>query len=98
MNELNNSFNEYLESFKQQNIADKRQDIIYAINEITATFVSLAEDANIDIEYIKSKEITELNNGLESEDDYLEALLVYIENAKSVLGQYLLKNNKFPTE
>lgn len=98
MNELNNSFNEYLESFKQQNIADKRQDIIYAINEITATFVSLAEDANIDIEYIKSKEITELNNGLESEDDYLEALLVYIENAKSVLGQYLLKNNKFPPE
>ena len=91
MDELNNSFNRYLEAFKRMRISDKRQDIINAINEITASFVSLAEDANINIEYIKSKEITELNNGYESEDDYLEALLVYIENAKNVLGQYLFK-------
>lgn len=91
MSELNNSFNQYLNAFKHLSISDKRQDIIYAINEITASFASLAEDANIDVEYIKSKEITELNNGYESEDDYLEALLVYIENAKNVLGQYLLK-------
>lgn len=91
MNELNNSFNGYLEAFKQLQIPDKRQEVIYAINEITASFASLAEDANINVEYIKSKEITELNNGYETEDDYLEALLVYIENAKNVLGQYLLK-------
>lgn len=95
MDELNNSFYRYLEAFKRMRISDKRQDIINAINEITASFVSLAEDANINIEYIKSKEITELNNGYESEDDYLEALLVYIENAKNVLGQYFLNiNNK----
>jgi len=88
---MNNAFIEYLNAFKQMEVSDKRQEIIYAINEITASFVSLAEDANINIEYIKSKEITELNKGYESEDDYLEALLVYIENAKNVLGQYLLK-------
>ena len=93
MNELNGSFNQYLEVFKQLPIPEKRQDIIYAINEITASFASLAEDSNINVEYIKSKEVTELNNGYESEDDYLEALLVYIENAKNVLGQYLLKSN-----
>ena len=93
MNELNGSFNQYLEIFKRLSIPEKRQDIIYAINEITASFASLAEDENINIEYIKSKEITELKNGYESEDDYLEALLVYIENAKNVLGQYLLKTD-----
>lgn len=91
MNDLNNSFNQYLEVFKRLSIQEKRQDIIYAINEITASFASLAEDENVNIEYIKSKEINELNNGYETEDDYLEALLVYIENAKNVLGQYLLK-------
>ena len=94
MNGLNGSFNQYLETFKRLPIPEKRQDIIYAINEITASFASLAEDANINIEYIKSKEITELNNGYESEDDYLEALLVYIENAKNVLGQYFLNIDK----
>lgn len=91
--ELNSAFNEYLEVFKQLSIADKRKDIIFAINEITASFESLAEDANINIEYIKSKEITELKDGNESEDDFLEALLVYIENAKNVLGQYLLNGD-----
>lgn len=93
MNELNNSFNQYLEAFKRLSIPEKRQDIIYSINEITASFASLADDENINIEYIKSKEINELKNGYESEDDYLEALLVYIENAKNVLGQYLLKTD-----
>lgn len=93
MNELNGSFNQYLEAFKSLPISEKRQDIILAINEITASFASLAEDSNINVEYIKSKEVTELNNGYESEDDYLEALLVYIENAKNVLGQYLLKTD-----
>ena len=93
MNGLNDSFKEYLESFKSLNTSDKRQEIINAINEITAIFDVLAEDEHINIEYIKSKEILELKNGNETEDDYLEALLVYIENAKNVLGQYLLKNN-----
>ena len=31
-----------------------------------------------------------MKNGLESEDDFLEALLVYIENFKNPLAQYIL--------
>ena len=91
MNEINSAFNEYLDAFKQMSIPDKRKEIIRAINEITAMFDALSSQANIPLNYIKSNEILELKNGFESEDDYLEALLVYIENAKSVLGQYLLK-------
>lgn len=87
--ELKNSFNEYLEAFKQMDVPAKRNEIIHAVNEITASFDFLAADANIPLHYITSKEISELKNGYESEDDYLEALLVYIENAKSVMGEYL---------
>lgn len=91
MNELDISFKEYIETFKQLKIVDKRKEIINRINEITAMFDMLATDANVPVSYLKSKEVLELRDGNESEDDYLEALLVYIENAKSVLGQYLLK-------
>lgn len=91
MDELNNSFKEYLDAFKQMTIPDKRQGIIRAINEITAIFETLASESNIQVSYLKSREILELKEGQESEDDYLEALLVYIENAKSVLGEYLAK-------
>ena len=89
--ELNSSFNEYLETFKQLNVPEKRMEIIRAVNEITASFDMLASEANVKLSHLKSKEIFDLKEGYESEDDYLEALLVYIENAKSVLGEYLLK-------
>lgn len=90
MSELDISFKGYVESFKKLQTPDKRQEIIRAINEITALFEGLSVQTNKQVDYLKSKEITELNNGYESEDDYLEALLVYIENAKNVLGQYLI--------
>lgn len=91
MNELDKTFNEYVEAFKQLDIVGKRKEIINRISEITAMFDMLATDINIPVSYLKSREVLELKDGNESEDDYLEALLVYIENAKSVLGQYLLK-------
>lgn len=92
-NELNETFKEYLEAFKKLQTVDKRKEIIRSINDITAMFDMLATESNINLSYIKSNEVNDLKNGNESEDDYLEALLVYIENAKSVLGQYLLKMN-----
>lgn len=93
MNELEITFKEYVEAFKQMETNDKRKEIIRNINEITAMFDILATESNIQLSYFKSKEVTELKDGYESEDDYLEALLVYIENAKSILGQYLTKIN-----
>ena len=94
MNEIENSFKEYVNAFKQMETSDKRKEIIRNINEITAMFDMLAAEANIQLSYLKSSEISELNDGYESEDDYLEALLVYIENAKSVLGQYLVSSER----
>ena len=89
MNELDVAFTEYVNTFKEADIQTKRKEIINSINEITASFDALANQINMPMHYLKSKEITELKDGFESEDDYLEALLVYVENAKSVIGQYL---------
>ena len=90
MNELEIAFKEYVDSFKQLQTSDKRKEIIRNINEITAMFDILATESNIKLSYLKSNQVSELKDGFESEDDYLEALLVYVENAKSVLGQYLI--------
>ena len=89
MNEVDYSFKEYVDAFKQMEITDKRQEIIRNINEITAMFDMLATESNMQLSYLKSNEINELKDGDETEDQYLVALLVYIENAKTVLGQYL---------
>ncbi|MBE6154320.1 MAG: hypothetical protein E7163_01925 [Firmicutes bacterium] len=94
MDEINTSFKEYIESFKQMSIPDKRLEIIHSINEITVMFDALAKNSNIELSYLKSNEVLDLKQGNESEDDYLEALLVYIENAKSMIGEYLIKKNE----
>lgn len=91
MNEMEIAFKEYIDAFKQMETIDKRKEIIREINEVTAMFDMLAAESGISLSYLKSNEISDLQDGYESEDDYLEAVLVYIENAKSVLGQYLSK-------
>ena len=93
MNEVEIAFKEYVDAFKQMETIDNRKEIIRNINEVTAMFDMLAAESNMQLSYLKSKEVTDLKDGYESEDDYLEALLIYIENAKSVLGQYLTKVN-----
>ena len=90
MTEFNNAFNEYMEAFKALDIPDKRMEIINSVKEINAIIDNLAEKSKIYLGYLKSKEILDMKNGLESEDDFLEALLVYIENFKTLLAQYIL--------
>ena len=84
MNELNNSFNAYLEVFKRLSIQEKRQDVIYAINEITASFASLAEDENINIEYIKSKEIIKIISNLTMLPQVILATIDYEQYSSEV--------------
>ncbi len=90
MTEFNNAFNEYMEAFKALDIPNKRMEIINSVKEINAIIDNLAEESKIDLGYLKSREILDMKNGLEGEDDFLEALLVYIENFKNLLAQYIL--------
>lgn len=89
MDELNLAFNEYISEYKKLDKNEKRMEAIDSIKEIGVLVAALAEKENKQLEFLRSREISELNNGLESEDDFLEALMVYIENSKNLLAQYL---------
>lgn len=89
MEDANTLFTEYMEAFKELDISEKRVEIINSIKEISALMVKLANDEGMNLKYLNSKEILNFKNGNETEDEYLEALLVYIENFKEMLGQYL---------
>lgn len=93
MEELNKSFEEYMEEFKQLDIKNKRNEIINSIKELIAVFDKIAMDDNIELHYLKNKEINDLKNKVVSEDDFLEAELVYLEVAKNLIGEYLLRKN-----
>lgn len=90
MEDANTLFTEYMDAFKELDISEKRIEIINSIKEVSALLVKLADDDGISLKYLNSKEILNFKNGRETEEEFLEALLVYIENFKEMLGQYLL--------
>lgn len=90
MEDANTLFTEYMDAFKELDISEKRIEIINSIKEVSALLVKLADDDRISLKCLNSKEILNFKNGRETEEEFLEALLVYIENFKEMLGQYLL--------
>lgn len=90
MNELNEAFNEYVEEFKKLTLKEKREEVLSSIKELIAVFETFAKVDNISLEYLKNNEILDIKKS-DTEDDFLEAELVYIENAKNLIGQYLDK-------
>lgn len=79
-------FSEVIENYKRMSISDKREEILKDLKFMVAIFENMCEENNIEYRKIQSKEILDLNNGVESEDDYLEAAFIYVEYLKEVLG------------
>lgn len=90
MEDASTLFTEYMDAFKELDISEKRIEIINSIKEVSALMVKLSNDEGMNLKYLNSKEILNFKNGRETEEEFLEALLVYIENFKEMLGQYLL--------
>lgn len=93
MEELNNLFNEYIEEFKKLDTNKKREEIINSIKQLIVLFDQLAAMDNIELHYLKSREINDIKSDNVLEDDFLEAELVYLEVAKNLIGEYLEKKN-----
>ena len=89
MEELNIEFNNYINEFKKLDTNLKLKQIVNSLRELVAFIDLLALEKNIKLDYLKSKEISDLNKPDVSQDDYLEAILVYIEVTKELLAQYL---------
>lgn len=93
MEELNNLFNEYINEFKKLDTMEKRNEVINSIKELIVVFEQLATKDNINLHYLKNNEITDLKKKDVSEDDFLEAEIVYLEVAKNLIGEYLDNKN-----
>jgi len=89
MDELNQAFIEYVNEFKKISTKEKRQELISSIKDFIAAIELLARNDGIKLHYLQKIEVDDLNKEKVSEDDFLEALIVYIEVAKNMLGEYL---------
>lgn len=82
-------FESFVENYKVLDLSSKRKEIIKEVKMMLVILEKMCIDNNIKYREVKSKEILALSNENCSEDDYLEALFVYIQYLKEVLGSYL---------
>lgn len=87
--ELNKEFLGYLDAFKTLNVDEKRNEVVRSVNELSAIIMYLADKESMNLEFLKGYQTAEFQNGLEKEDIFLDSLIVYIENAKNLVSQYL---------
>ena len=94
MEEINIAFNHYIEEVKKLDISSKRNELIESIKQLIGIFETLALEEGVELHYLKSREILNLNKQNVSEDEFIEASLVYLEVAKNVIGEYLYNTEK----
>lgn len=92
MKELEQSFHEYIEEVKKLDTKGKREELLKSIKEIIVAYTAMSNAEGVELNPLKSREILDLKEGSESEDDFLEAAITYTEIAKNLMGEYL--NNK----
>ena len=90
MNELNESLNEYIEAVKELDTTSKRQELYESLIDFGKSISEIAQEDDIELHYLSNKEVEDLYNDNLSEDDFLEAMLVYVEMIKNMVGEYLL--------
>jgi len=91
---LNASFDEYMTEYKKLPIENKRDELVSSVKMLIANIELLAKMDNIELHYLTSREILDLKNKPLSEDDFLEAMLAYIETIKNLIGEYLILKEK----
>lgn len=90
-------FDHIMEKYKELSSTDKKNEIIKEVKEMIVVFDTLCSQYNVSYHKIKSAEVLDLKKTDVTEDDYYEALFVYINYLKEEVGSfvdYILDNLK----
>lgn len=91
----NKEFNEYIESYKKLPLQIKKEKAHEEIKKLLAFIEKAKKDVNIDKEILLNREILDLNNEIVSDDDFVEAIFVYIHSIQESLGEYFNAVSKY---
>ena len=84
----NENFQEYMDYFKNLSLKEK-QKIIYDQLKILSGFTNnLCETAGIKNEVITNKELLDLENSNYTEDDFAEAIIVFINSIQNSICDF----------
>lgn len=83
MIENKESFNEYMEFFKNQTLKEKQSIIVDQMKILAGFTNSLCEEVGAKSEMILNRELIDLNKENYNEDDFAEALIVLVNSIQN---------------
>ena len=84
-------FNNYIKEFEQMDIDIKRKEVIDSIMELFTLFGSLCANNDIKVNLLNENELLSKNINFKSEDEFLKTILIYVENTKNIIAEYMHK-------
>lgn len=85
-------FDKYMEEYVKLPIVDKYNQIIEKQKRIIALLYYNASENGVDLEMLSNKELFDLTKENPTNDDYVEAIMVYSQNIEELLSQILSNN------
>ena len=84
----NEDFNDYMIFFKSQSLAEKQSIILEQLKILTGYTNNMCSSLNIKNDILLNDELLDLKNNEYSQDDFAEALIVYINSIQNSLNDY----------
>lgn len=82
-------FNEYVKSYKNLPLTEKKQIVEKQIEELLVVLNELNERNNIESKVLFNREILDLKKQEATESDFVEAMFVYIYSIKELLASFV---------
>lgn len=79
-------FTSFMDEFVKLNVDQKNNEIIEKQKVILAFLLKFAAERGIQFEFLKSKEIADIEGNNGTNEDYLEAMMVYTQNIEELIG------------
>lgn len=90
----NKIFNEYVEKYKTLPLQEKKNIVNQEMKELLAFIDKAKKDMNINDEILFNREILDLNSDNVSDEDFVEAIFVYVHALQESLGKYFNEVSK----
>ena len=84
----NETFNEYIEAYKKLPLQKKKQMANEEVKKLLAFIEKANNDLNLNDTILFNREILDLNGDTVSDDDFVEAMFVYIYSIREALSIY----------
>ena len=81
--------NNYVDTYKKLSLVDKKIAIDKEIKETLALLEKLHERLGKENEILLNKEVLDVKDGVSSEEDFVEAMFVYILTIQESLASYV---------